>query len=98
MPAGDVRTSSRVQQRGGRSMKSHRMNRTRKYFRPGVESLEGRCLLSGMGPLAAASPAAAVDVLTHHNDVSPTGANPNQTPMTPHTLTAAALRKLSSST
>jgi hypothetical protein len=31
-------------------MKSHRTNRTRKCFRPVVESLEGRCLPSQASP------------------------------------------------
>src|SRR4051812_28340087 len=71
-----VRTSSRVPQPGRRPMKSHRMNRTSKCVRPAVESLEDRCLLSGMGPLPdTASAAAGVDVLTYHNDNSRTGAN-----------------------
>ena len=65
-------------------MKSHRTNRTRKYFRPQVESLEDRYLLSGVSPLPVnASTAAGVDVLTYHNDNSRTGANLNETTLTP---------------
>src|SRR5258708_24366693 len=66
------RTSSSVHQPGGRSMKSHRTNRTRKCVRPRVESPEGRCLLSGVIPLPDTGPAAAlVDVSKYHNDDSP---------------------------
>ncbi len=76
-------------------MKSYRTNRTRKYFRPRVESLEGRCLLSGAGPLPdAGSPAALVDVLTYHNDDSRTGANLNETTLTPQNVNASSFGKL----
>jgi hypothetical protein len=76
-------------------MKSHRTNRTRKYFRPRVESLEGRCLLSGVSPLPdTGSAAAAVDVLTYHNDNSRTGANLNETTLTPQNVNASSFGKL----
>ena len=67
-------------------MKSHRMNRTSKCFRPGVESLESRCLLSAS--------AAGVDVLTYHNDNSRTGANLNETTLTPQNVNASSFGKL----
>ena len=76
-------------------MMSHRMNRTRKCFRPGVESLEGRCLLSGVIPMPDTGPAAAgVDVLPYHNDNSRTGANLNETTLTPQNVNASSFGKL----
>src|SRR5882672_7123778 len=76
-------------------MKSHRMNRTRRYFRPEVESLEGRCLLSGVNPMPdTGSATALVDVLTYHNDNSRTGANLNETTLTPQNVNASSFGRL----
>jgi hypothetical protein len=76
-------------------MKSHRTNRISKYFRPRVESLEGLCLPSGVGPLpATGSLAALVDVLTYHNDNSRTGANLNETTLTPQNVNASSFGRL----
>jgi hypothetical protein len=53
-------------------MKSYRTNRTRNVFRPGVDNLEGRCLLSKVGPIRnIGSPASLVDVLTYCGDGAP---------------------------
>jgi hypothetical protein len=74
-------------------MKRHRTNRTRTRFRPGVEGLEARRLLSGTSPLPAP-----VDVLTYHNDNSRTGANLNETTLTPQNVNASSFGKLFSYT
>src|SRR5260370_11109996 len=95
LPVSDLLTSSSVPQPGRRSMKSQRTNRTRKCFRPGIENLEGRCLLSGVSPLPdAVSAAALVDVTTYHNDVSRTGANLNETTLTPQNVNASSFGRL----
>src|SRR3981189_187196 len=43
---------------------------------------------------AAAPPAAGVDVLTYHNDTSRTGANLNETTLTPQNVNASSFGKL----
>src|SRR5262249_34891382 len=94
-PAGDVRTSSSVPQPGGRPMKSHRTNRTSKWVRPEIEGLEVRCVPSGLSPPpGTGSPAALVDVLTYHNDDSRTGANLNETTLTPQNVNASSFGRL----
>ena len=77
-------------------MKTHRTNRIRKYFRPSITSLEARSLLSGMGPTPSTGPSAAggTDVLTYHNDNSRTGANLNETTLTPQNVNASSFGKL----
>jgi hypothetical protein len=76
-------------------MKSRQTNRIRRYFRPRVESLEGRYLPSAAIPMPhTASSAALVDVLTYHNDNSRTGANLNETRLTPQNVNASNFGKL----
>jgi hypothetical protein len=77
-------------------MKTHRTNRTRTWFRPSVTSLEARSLLSGMSPTQVTVPPAAggTDVLTYHNDNSRTGANLNETTLTPQNVNASSFGKL----
>ena len=74
-------------------MKTHRRNRARTCFCPSVTSLERRCLLSRPGTTPDAGPPAAggtdVDVLTYHNDTSRTGANLNETTLTPKNVNAS---------
>ncbi|HEY2587649.1 MAG TPA: hypothetical protein VGI81_18020, partial [Tepidisphaeraceae bacterium] len=65
-------------------MKTFRKNRRGDHFRSAFENLEARCLLS-------ASP---VDVLTYHNDTSRTGANLNETTLTPQNVNASSFGKL----
>src|SRR3984957_4611424 len=79
-----------------RSMKTHRKNRIRKCFRPSVTSLEGRTLLSTISPIPKAAPLAAsgTNVLTYHNDTSRTGANLNETILTPQNVNASDFGKL----
>ena len=59
-----------------------------------LEALEGRCLLSAGSPLPAAASPAGVDVLTYHNDDSRTGANLNETTLTPQNVNASSFGKL----
>ena len=68
-------------------MKTRRTNRSRHSFRWQFENLEGRRLLS-------AAAAAAVDVLTYHNNDSRTGANLNETTLTPKNVNASSFGKL----
>ena len=75
-------------------MKSYRTNRTRKYFRPGVESLEGRFLLSGASLVPNTSFGVPGDVLTYHNDNSSTGQNLSETTLTPSNVNPVSFGKL----
>ena len=77
-------------------MKTHRTNRIRKCFRPSVMSLEVRSLLSGNSPTLDTVPPAAggTDVLTYHNDTSRTGANLNETTLTPQNVNASSFGRL----
>src|SRR5262249_30749436 len=72
-------------------MKTHRTKRIRRHFRPLVARLEARSLLSGMSPTPAAG---GTDVLTYHNDNSRTGANLNETTLTPQNVNASSFGKL----
>jgi hypothetical protein len=56
-----------------------------------VARLEARSLLSGMSPTPAAG---GTDVLTYHNDNSRTGANLNETTLTPQNVNASSFGKL----
>ncbi|HEX4591048.1 MAG TPA: hypothetical protein VH120_14015, partial [Gemmataceae bacterium] len=75
-------------------MKTRRTNRTRNRFHLGVERLDDRSLPSGGGTISAVAPSAGVDVLTYHNDTSRTGANLNETTLTPQNVNASNFGKL----
>ncbi len=89
-------------------MKRQRTNHIRKSFRPQLADLEPRHLLShsGLSPhakahaiaLATSQPSAAssggTDVLTYHNDTSRTGANLNETTLTPKNVNASSFGRL----
>ena len=77
-------------------MKTHRRNRAKTSFRPSVTGLEGRTLLSRMSPIPKATPLAAsgTNVLTYHNNNSGTGADLNETTLTPQNVNASSFGKL----
>jgi hypothetical protein len=76
-------------------MKTHRTNRIRTWLRPSVTTLEARSLLSSMSATPPSAPTAAgTDVLTYHNDNSRTGANLNETTLTPQNVNASDFGKL----
>lgn len=89
-------------------MKRRRTSRIRKGFRPQVANLEVRNLLShsGLSPHHGAHAAALVmsrppdvssggtDILTYHNDTSRTGANLDETTLTPKDVNASDFGRL----
>ena len=75
-------------------MKTHRKNRISKWLRPAVTSLEARSLLSTLPPTTSAASPPGTDVLTYHNDTSRTGANLNETTLTPQNVNASSFGKL----
>src|SRR5258707_13538447 len=84
-------------QPGSRLMRRrHRSNRTRTRFRPQVADLENRSLLSGSGrsPNAGAPATGGTDVLTSRYNDSRTGANLNETTLTPANVNASSFGKL----
>jgi len=78
----------------GKIMRTRRTTKQNLYPPP-ARNPRSRCLLSGGASMhGIKSPPAGVDVLTYHNNDSRTGANLNETTLTPQNVNASSFGRL----